>query len=154
MLSQEEGQNRGVGAGYVSGDIAIIFEEGESWWQRGRQTGCVCTSDLIYFSMLRRDPMYCIAGSQSTTYGSGSSTTWLAQAQALLCRVTAWGSQGSCCPQHWLLRALCIAGCAEMGRVVIQSWRERRSALAPPNPAAGTSSGGGPAAPVALNRPL
>lgn len=47
---------------------------------------------------------------------------------------------------------LCIAGCAEMGRVVIQSWQEGRSALAPPTlrraPAVGRAH-----SPLALSRP-
>jgi len=66
--SAQEGEDRNgdARAGHVSGDIAILFGEGESWWQRGRQAGCVCASDRTYISMPRRDLMYCSRGSEST----------------------------------------------------------------------------------------
>lgn len=81
------------------------------------------------------------------TYGSRASTTWLAQAQALLCRVTARGFQGSCRPQCRVFGALCIAGCAEMGRAVIKCWWEGHFVLAPTTPPVGTSSGEDPQPP-------
>jgi len=87
-------------------------------------------------------------------YGSGSSTTGLAQAQELPLRVMVQSFRGSCCSQHRNFDAFQTSDCAERDTAPPKRLQAGCSALAPSSPPAGINNGDNPTAPAMLNGAL